>query len=76
MFAVGAADLGRHFRGDFIGKRFFSRADTAREDRKHLVGLLPEDPDLVLGEGAQLVEAPELPERGRVLGTHVQTWEH
>ncbi|MDA3625467.1 2Fe-2S iron-sulfur cluster-binding protein [Saccharopolyspora sp. WRP15-2] len=46
---------------DFIGKRSFSRADTAREDRKHFVGLLPQDPDLVLDEGAQLVEAAELP---------------
>ncbi len=29
---------------DFVGKRSFARADTARPDRKHLVGLLPEDP--------------------------------
>ena len=47
---------------DFLGKRSFTREDTRREDRKHLVGLLPEDPGLVLDEGAQLVEAPELPE--------------
>ncbi|WP_328807056.1 2Fe-2S iron-sulfur cluster-binding protein [Nocardiopsis coralli] len=46
---------------DFLGKRSFTRADTARTDRKQLVGLLPADPDLVLAEGAQVVEHPELP---------------
>ena len=40
---------------DFIGKRSFARADTARPDRKQLVGLLPLDPDALLPEGAQLV---------------------
>jgi sarcosine oxidase subunit alpha len=43
---------------DFIGKRSFSRAHTARPDRKHLVGLLPVDPEAVLPEGAQLVADP------------------
>jgi glycine cleavage system aminomethyltransferase T len=33
---------------DFIGKRSFARADTTRDDRKQLVGLLPEDPALRL----------------------------
>ncbi|MBA8824025.1 sarcosine oxidase subunit alpha [Saccharopolyspora lacisalsi] len=47
---------------DFLGKRSFSRPDTARTDRKHLVGLLPEDTNLVLPEGAQIVEQPELGE--------------
>jgi len=41
---------------DFAGKRSFSRADTARAGRKQLVGLLTEDPALVLPEGAQVVE--------------------
>ncbi|GAA4846791.1 sarcosine oxidase subunit alpha family protein [Saccharopolyspora rosea] len=49
-------------KADFLGKRSFSRADTARTDRKQLVGLLPADEDLVLAEGAQLVEHSELPE--------------
>ncbi|MFZ5852079.1 MAG: FAD-dependent oxidoreductase [Actinomycetota bacterium] len=40
---------------DFVGRRSFARPDTARADRKQLVGLLPEDPDVVLVEGAQLV---------------------
>lgn len=40
---------------DFIGNRSYSRADTARTDRKHLVGVLPVDRTTVLPEGAQLV---------------------
>ncbi|MFF4803609.1 sarcosine oxidase subunit alpha family protein [Streptomyces sp. NPDC001351] len=46
---------------DFIGKRSFARADTVRPDRKHLVGLLPEDPGAFLPEGTQLVADSELP---------------
>jgi sarcosine oxidase subunit alpha len=45
---------------DFLGKRSFSRADTSRADRKQLVALLPEDPSLLLPEGAQLVADDEL----------------
>jgi sarcosine oxidase subunit alpha len=44
---------------DFVGKRSFSRADTARPDRKHLVGLLPVDGAELLPEGVQLVAAPD-----------------
>jgi sarcosine oxidase subunit alpha len=43
---------------DFMGKRSFVRADTARADRKQLVGLLPLDPAAQLPEGAQLVDEP------------------
>jgi sarcosine oxidase subunit alpha len=43
---------------DFIGRRSLDRPDTARVDRKQLVGLLPDDPDFVLPEGAALVERP------------------
>lgn len=42
-------------KGDFIGRRSFSRPDTARPDRKQLVGLLPDDPEVLLPEGVQLV---------------------
>jgi sarcosine oxidase, subunit alpha len=38
---------------DFIGRRSLRRADSIREDRKQLVGLLPDE---LLPEGAQLVE--------------------
>ncbi|MER7084038.1 glycine cleavage T C-terminal barrel domain-containing protein, partial [Saccharopolyspora kobensis] len=47
-------------RKDFIGKRSFARPDTARADRKQLVGLLPVDPGELLPEGAHLVE-PDVP---------------
>ncbi len=40
---------------DFIGKRSLYRSDTMREDRKQMVGLLTDDPNTVLEEGAQIV---------------------
>ncbi len=40
---------------DFIGKRSLYRSDTIKEDRKQLVGLLTDNPDEVLEEGAQIV---------------------
>jgi sarcosine oxidase, subunit alpha len=40
---------------DFVGKRSFVRADTARPDRKQLVGLLPAKR---IPEGTRLVAAP------------------
>jgi len=43
---------------DFVGKRSFKRADTARPDRKQLVGLLPVDAGDLLPEGAQLSLEP------------------
>jgi sarcosine oxidase, subunit alpha len=43
----------------FIGQRSHRRIDTARTDRRHLVGLLPIDRDEVLPEGAQLVLEPD-----------------
>jgi sarcosine oxidase, subunit alpha len=45
---------------DFIGKRSLYRSDTIREDRKQLVGLLTDDPKIVLEEGAQIVEDTKL----------------
>jgi sarcosine oxidase subunit alpha len=44
---------------DFIGRRSLTRSDMAKPDRKQLVGLLTDDPDEVLPEGAQLVERVE-----------------
>jgi len=40
---------------DFLGRRSLLRSDTRRDDRKHLVGLLAEEPATVLPEGAQVV---------------------
>lgn len=63
---VTPGDLGMDWilskKKDFIGRRSFSRADTARSDRKQLVGLLAEDGAQVLPEGARIVaEAPPGP---------------
>ncbi|MGW1275056.1 glycine cleavage T C-terminal barrel domain-containing protein, partial [Streptomyces sp. NPDC002491] len=60
---------------DFIGKRSFARADTMRPDRKHLVGLLPEDPADFLPEGTHLVAdgvlpAPPVPMLGHVTSSY------
>ncbi|MBO4255761.1 sarcosine oxidase subunit alpha family protein, partial [Streptomyces griseorubiginosus] len=60
---------------DFIGKRSFARADTLRPDRKHLVGLLPEDPAAFLPEGTHLVAdsvlpAPPVPMLGHVTSSY------
>ena len=43
---------------DFIGKRSLGRADMRAPGRKQLVGLLPDDPNAVLDEGAQIVADP------------------
>jgi sarcosine oxidase subunit alpha len=53
---------------DCLGKRSLSRSDTARPDRKQFVGLLTEDPRVVLEEGAQIVEGPNLTVPTRGLG--------
>jgi sarcosine oxidase, subunit alpha len=44
---------------DFLGRRSLRRRDTSRLDRKQLVGLLPEDPEVVVPEGAQLGADPQ-----------------
>ncbi len=43
---------------DFVGRRSLFRSDTARADRRQLVGLLTDDPAAVLTEGAQIIAAP------------------
>ena len=58
--SVTPADLGMDWivnpsKGDFVGRRSLRRGDTARPDRKHLVGLLPVTTDAQLPEGAQIV---------------------
>jgi sarcosine oxidase subunit alpha len=56
----------------FLGKRSLARADTARTDRKQLVGLMTEDPKVVLAEGAQIVVKPGAGQRsvGRVTSSY------
>jgi sarcosine oxidase subunit alpha len=52
----------------FIGQRSHRRSDTARPDRKHLVGLLPIDRDELLPEGAQLVLEPSVSLAANMVG--------
>jgi sarcosine oxidase subunit alpha len=47
--------------GDFVGKRSLSRSDTARKDRRQLVGLVTDDPKVVLMEGAHLIDSATEP---------------
>ncbi len=60
---------------DFIGKRSFSRPDTARGDRRQLVGLISVDGRTVLEEGAQIIEmnagmTPPVPMIGHVTSAY------
>jgi sarcosine oxidase subunit alpha len=59
---------------DFVGNRSHSRPDSARLDRKQLVGLLPVDRDALLPEGSQLVAepgaAPPVPMLGHVTSSY------
>ena len=63
-------------KGDFVGRRSLLRADLVRPDRKQLVGLLPDDPELLLQEGAQVVAAehaaasPPVPMLGHVTSSY------
>ncbi|MCS6921546.1 MAG: sarcosine oxidase subunit alpha, partial [Elioraea sp.] len=43
---------------DFVGKRSLLRPDLVAKGRKQLVGLLTDDPRIVLAEGAQIVADP------------------
>jgi sarcosine oxidase subunit alpha len=59
---LGMSWIVRRDGSDFVGRRSLRRADATRADRKHLVGLLPEEPDALLPEGAQIV----LDDTGRI----------
>ena len=75
--SVTVDDLGLNWalsktKDDFIGKRSLSRPDTVRKDRKQLVGLLTQDPQTVIPEGAQLVDDPKAPTPVPMIG-HVSS---
>lgn len=59
----------------FLGKRSLARADTARSDRRQMVGLMSEDPREVLTEGAQLLHSAQLGDKPHMLG-HVTSSYH
>ncbi|MGB0907704.1 MAG: sarcosine oxidase subunit alpha [Maricaulaceae bacterium] len=44
---------------DFVGKRSLMRSDLVADGRKHLVGLVTEDPNVILEDGAQIVTDPK-----------------
>ncbi|MBP6441931.1 MAG: (2Fe-2S)-binding protein [Sphingorhabdus sp.] len=46
---------------DFVGKRSMARPDIVAPGRKQLVGLMTDDPNVVLEEGAQIVADPKQP---------------
>ena len=78
--AVTPHDLGMEHmiskrKTDFIGKRSLSRSDTARPGRKQLIGLLTDDPDAVLPEGAHIVaesdNAPPMTALGHVSSSYL-----
>jgi sarcosine oxidase subunit alpha len=65
---VGLAGMIAKTKLDFVGKRSLTRPDLVASGRKQLVGLLTEDPKLVLDEGAQIVADPAQPIPMRMLG--------
>ena len=46
---------------DFVGMRSLARPDLLAKQRKQLIGLLTDDPNVVLEEGAQIVADPNEP---------------
>ena len=70
---VTPADLGLDWaigkaKKDFVGKRSLARPDMLAANRKQLVGLLTDDPAIVLEEGAQVTESANPPTGTPALG--------
>lgn len=65
---VGLAGMIAKAKKDFVGKRSLARPDVVATGRKQLVGLVTEDPKLVLDEGAQIVSDTNQPIPMRMLG--------
>jgi sarcosine oxidase subunit alpha len=65
---VGLGGLVGRTKRDFVGKRSLARPDLVAAGRKQLVGLLTEDPNEILEEGAQIVADPNQPIPMRILG--------
>ncbi len=65
---VGLAGMIAKAKPDFVGKRSLARPDLIAPGRKQLVGLLTEDPNLTLDEGAQIVKDVSQPVPMRMIG--------
>ncbi len=57
---------------EFIGRRSLARAHCGDPDRKHFVGLLTDDPGVVIPEGSQLVREARVSIPARMVG-HVSS---
>lgn len=67
-FDVGLGWAVARKKPDFVGKVGLTRPEFARSDRPQLVGLLVDDPAVVLEEGAQITAAPNPPPGTHALG--------
>ncbi|MEP6965681.1 MAG: glycine cleavage T C-terminal barrel domain-containing protein, partial [Polaromonas sp.] len=56
---------------DCLGKRSLARSDTQRPNRKQLVGLLTDDPLVVLPEGAQITSSANVAVTPTLMEGHV-----
>jgi sarcosine oxidase subunit alpha len=65
---LGLAGMIGKAKPDFVGKRSLARPDLRLPGRKQLVGLLTDNPNEVLDEGAQIVEDPGQAIPMRMLG--------
>jgi sarcosine oxidase subunit alpha len=65
---LGLAGMIAKAKPDFVGKRSLTRPDVVASDRKQLVGLMTEDPSVVLEEGAQIVANTDQPIPMKMLG--------
>jgi sarcosine oxidase subunit alpha len=67
---LGLGSLVSMKKPDFVGRRSLARSDTARANRKQLVGLLPIEPLDLLPEGAPLVVPGEPGLQGHVTSSY------
>jgi sarcosine oxidase subunit alpha len=65
---VGYGGMIAKAKPDFVGKRSLARPDCVAPGRKQLVGLLTENPQELLEEGAQIVADPNQPVPMKMLG--------
>jgi sarcosine oxidase, subunit alpha len=65
---VGLAGMIAKTKPDFVGKRSLARPDIVAAGRKQLIGLITDDPQLVLDEGAQVVDDHHQPVPIKALG--------
>ncbi|WP_088348898.1 MULTISPECIES: sarcosine oxidase subunit alpha family protein [Rhodomicrobium] len=65
---VGLGGMIAKAKPDFVGKRSLARPDIVAAGRKQLIGLVTDDPSLVLDEGAQIIDDRHRPVPIKALG--------